>query len=72
MAAARSRAFCRALYQEIGDDPRRWTTITAVADRMGMDQEAAEALAEELDDQHLVRVGGGQTSSAHRPLYGVA
>ena len=72
IARPRSLQFCRALHQEIGDDPRRWTTITAVADRMGMDQEAAEALAEELDDQHLVRVGGGQTSSAHRPLYGVA
>ena len=36
-----------------------WTTITAVADRLGIDQEAAEALAAELDEQGLVRVGGG-------------
>jgi len=40
-----TRQFCRALHQEIGDDPQRWTTITAVADRLGIDQDKAEALA---------------------------
>jgi hypothetical protein len=30
MPSRRSRAFCKALHWEIGDDPRRWTTITAV------------------------------------------
>ena len=55
MASHRSRTFCKALHQEIGDDPQRWTTITAVAERMGIDQELAEALAAELDNQDLVR-----------------
>jgi len=41
MASRRSRAFCKALHQEIGDDPQRWTTITAVADRLGIDQDKA-------------------------------
>jgi hypothetical protein len=59
MPTRRSRAFCEALHQEIGDDPQRWTTITAVADRMGIDQDKAEALAAELDAAGLVRVGGG-------------
>jgi Mn-dependent DtxR family transcriptional regulator len=44
-----------------GDDPQRWTTITAVADRLGIDQDKAEALAAELDEQGLVRVGGGHS-----------
>jgi hypothetical protein len=57
----RARRFCRALDQEIGDDPQRWTTITAVADRMGIDQDKAEALAAELDEQGLVPVGGGHS-----------
>jgi hypothetical protein len=48
MASRRSRAFCKALHQEIGDDPQRWTTITAVADRLGIGQDKAEALAAEL------------------------
>ena len=61
MASRRSRAFCKALHQEIGDDPQRWTTITAVADRLGVDQDKAEALAAELDEQGLVRVGGGHS-----------
>jgi Mn-dependent DtxR family transcriptional regulator len=61
MLPRRSRAFCKALYQEIGDDPKRWTTITAVADRLGIDQDKAEALAAELDEQGLVRVGGGHS-----------
>ena len=61
MPPRRSLAFCRALHQEIGDDPRRWTTITAVADRLGIDQDKAEALAAELDKAHLVRVGGGHS-----------
>jgi Mn-dependent DtxR family transcriptional regulator len=61
MSPRRSRQFCRALLEEIGDDPRRWTTITAVADRLGIDQDKAEALATELDDQGFVRVGGGHS-----------
>ena len=61
MPTRRSRQFCRALHQEIGDDPKRWTTITAVADRLGIDQDKAEALATELDEQGLVRVGGGHS-----------
>src|SRR5258708_15303215 len=61
MATSRSTAFYRALHQEIGDDPKRWTTITAVADRLGIDQDKAEALAAELDEQGLVRVGGGHS-----------
>jgi hypothetical protein len=32
-----------------------------VADRLGIDQEAAEALAAELDAAGLVRVGGGHS-----------
>ena len=51
MLSLRSRAFCRTLYQEVGNDPQRWTTITTVADRLGIDQEKAEALATELDDR---------------------
>jgi hypothetical protein len=35
MPSRRSLQFCRALHQEIGDDSKRWTTITAVADRVG-------------------------------------
>src|SRR5258708_4495871 len=61
MPTRRSRQFCRALHEEIGDDPRRWTTITVVADRLGIDQDKAEALAAELDEQGLVRVGGGHS-----------
>src|SRR5258708_30806348 len=61
MATSRSTAFYRALHQEIGDDPLRWTTITTVADRLGIDQDKAEALAAELDEQGLVRVGGGHS-----------
>jgi hypothetical protein len=61
MPPRRSLAFCRALHKEIGDDPRRWTTITAVADRLGIDQDKAEELAAELDAAHLVRVGGGHS-----------
>jgi Mn-dependent DtxR family transcriptional regulator len=61
MPTRRSLAFCRALHQEIGDDPQRWTTITAVADRLDIDQDKAEALAAELDEQGLVRVGGGHS-----------
>ena len=38
MPNRRSRAFCKALHQEIGDDPQRWTTITAVAERLDIDQ----------------------------------
>ena len=53
----------------ISDDPRRWTTITAVAERMGIDQEPAEALAAELDNQGLVRVDGGHSVTlAHEGL----
>ena len=61
MPTRRSRQFCEALRQEVGDDPKRWTTITAVADRLGIDQDEAEALATELDDAGLVRVGGGHS-----------
>ena len=43
------------------DDPRRWTTITAVAERLGIEQDRAEAFAAELDEQGLVRVGGGHS-----------
>jgi len=41
MPTRRSRQFCRALHQEIGDDPQRWTTVTAVADQLGVDQDKA-------------------------------
>ncbi len=61
MPSRRSIAFCRALYQEIGDDPKRWATITAVADRLDIDQDKAEALAAELEAANLVRVGGGHS-----------
>jgi len=61
MPTRRSRDFCKALHQEIGDDPLRWTTITTVADRLAIDQDKAEALAAELDEQGLVRVGGGHS-----------
>jgi len=54
MPTRRSRQFCRALYREIGDDPQRWTTITAVVDRLGIEPDNAEALAAELDEQGLV------------------
>ena len=55
MSRRRSLQFCRSLHQVIGDDPLRWTTITAVADRLGIDQDKAEALAAQLDDAGLVR-----------------
>src|SRR5882757_2501619 len=64
MPTRRSRDFCKALHQEIGDDPLRWTTITAVADRLGIEQDKAEALAAELDEEGLVRVGGGPQRDA--------
>src|SRR5260370_1013847 len=62
MSRRRSLQFCRSLHQVIGDDPLRWTTITAVADRLGIDQDKAEALAAELDERGLVRVGGGHSA----------
>ena len=61
MARSRSCRFCLALFEEIGDEPQRWTTITAVAERMRIAQGDAEALAAELDELGLVRVGGGHS-----------
>ena len=62
MPTRRSRQFCRALHKKIADDPQRWTTITAVADRL-VDPDKAAVLAAELDGQGLVRVGGGHTKT---------
>jgi Mn-dependent DtxR family transcriptional regulator len=53
--------FCRALLEETGGEILRWATITAVATRLGLEQEAAEALAAELAELGLVRVGGGHS-----------
>jgi DNA-binding IscR family transcriptional regulator len=63
MATSRSRAFCRALAEETRARPQRRVSITAVADRLGLEQQAAEALAAELDDAGLVRVGGGYSAT---------
>jgi hypothetical protein len=61
MATRRSRDFCKALAEETGDVPQRWASITSIAGRLGIDQGDAEALAADLDDAHLVRVGGGHS-----------
>jgi len=59
--ASRSRRFCQALLEETGGEVLRWASITAVAARLGIEQEEAEALAAELDELDLVRVGGGHS-----------
>ena len=61
MPASRSRRFCQALLEETGGEVLRWASITAIAGRLGLEQEDAEALAAELDEQNLVRVVGGQS-----------
>jgi len=62
---ARSRSlavrFCRALSEETDGRLLRWASITSAAKRLGIDQEEAEALAADLDDASLVRVGGGHS-----------
>jgi hypothetical protein len=56
------RRFCRALAEETGGGvPQRWASITSVAQRLGIDQEKAEALAAELGGAGMVRVGGGHS-----------
>jgi hypothetical protein len=37
MATSRSRAFCRALLEETRIGILRWVSITAVADRLGLE-----------------------------------
>jgi DNA-binding IscR family transcriptional regulator len=59
MAASRCRRFLRALFDMIGANPLRWTSIDSVADRSGIDHEEAGALAAELEAADLVRIGGG-------------
>jgi hypothetical protein len=44
-------------WAETGGRLLRYASIAGVADRMGIEQEEAEALAAELDDAGLVRVG---------------
>lgn len=61
MPTRRSRAFCKALSDETGGRVNRYASIASVAERLGIDQEEAEALAAELDDAGLVRVGGGHS-----------
>ena len=39
----------------------RWASIDSVADRLGMDPDKAAALAAELGEAGLVRVGGGHS-----------
>ena len=56
-----ARRFCRALAEETRSQVLRYASIASVAARLGIDQEAAEALAAELDDAGLVRVGGGHS-----------
>jgi hypothetical protein len=51
----------RALAEETGSRPQRWASIASVAERLGIDQGEAEALAAELDHAGLVRVGGGHS-----------
>jgi hypothetical protein len=67
VARSRSLQFCRALYQEIGDVAQRWTAITAVADRLGIDQDKAEALAAELDKQGLETDAPARIASSQAP-----
>jgi hypothetical protein len=67
MASRRSRTpsaslragFCRALSEETGGRLLRWGLDRERGGTNGIDQEEAEALAAELDDAGLVRVGGG-------------
>ena len=61
MPTRRSRQFGRALAEETCFIPQRWASIASVAARLGIEREAAEALAAELDDAGLVRVGGGHS-----------
>ena len=51
--------------------PQRWTTITAVADRL-VDPDKAAVLAAELDGQGLVRVGGGHTKTIGEAALAIA
>ena len=50
----------RALAEETGSRPQRWASIASVAERLGIDQGEAEALAAD-DHAGLVRVGGGHS-----------
>jgi hypothetical protein len=61
MASDRYRRFCRALLEEMRGEVLHWVTIDSVADRLAMDPDKAAALAAELDDAGLVRVGGGHS-----------
>jgi Mn-dependent DtxR family transcriptional regulator len=61
MAASHSRRFCQALLEETRGEVLRWATIDSVADRLGMDPDKAAVLAAELDEQGMVRVGGGHS-----------
>ena len=59
MASRRSRAFCKALAEETDGRVNRYASIASVAAQLGIGQEEAEAIAAELGDAGLVRVGGG-------------
>jgi hypothetical protein len=52
-----SRGFCRAMLEERSS----LESIKAVADRLVVEQEEAEALAAQLNNAGLVRVGGGHS-----------
>jgi 3-deoxy-D-arabino-heptulosonate 7-phosphate (DAHP) synthase class II len=62
MAVPRSHLrFCRALFKQTRGEILRMTTIYSVAERIGMDYDEAAALAAELDEAGLLRVGGGHS-----------
>jgi Mn-dependent DtxR family transcriptional regulator len=58
---ADQRSFLRATRDLTGDRAQRYVTIDAVAERLGIEPDEAERMAQRLDDAGLVRVGGGHS-----------
>jgi hypothetical protein len=66
MPSSSSRAFCRAVFEDTGGRVLRWATIDSVADRLDIDHDKAEAIAAELEERDLVRIGSGHCVTLRR------
>ena len=58
---ADQRSFLRAVRDLTGDCMQRYVTIDAVAERLGIEPDDAERLAQRLDDAGMIRVGDGHS-----------
>jgi hypothetical protein len=76
MPAGLSRRFCQALLEKTGGEVLRWASITAVARRLGLEQEDAEALASKRSDYPSVSPatvpGASGTGRSSLPATGTA